>query len=303
MVISTTGAIPMSPEDILKNPAISLSQSQRERYFEDGFLLIEDFLGEETLGKLRDSASRLESLASPFDECPEDFEFEMLPETGQRQLRQVLCAGDYVDDLWNYTTTASLLDMVTDLIGPNIKSMFCAVSFKLPGGRGFPWHQDVAFLPCSNLSPVNTFTFLEDVDSSMGPTKMIPGSHHHAPYDHYDEQGRWLGRIGEHDLVRVPEEEAVEICGPAGSVLLFNLAIVHKAERSHAKRARPMIQNGYMSADAYCYVTSLYHSRHNWELIRGTRPLYVDSDGPRWKLPPTWEHHDGVRIDNLNHNL
>ena len=293
----------MSPDDILKSPAISLSQSQRERYFDDGFLLIEEFFGGETLRKLRSSVSRLEALAGTYDERPEDFEFEILPETGERQLRQVLCAGDYVDELWDYATNASLLDMVTDLIGPNIKSMFSAVSFKLPGGRGFPWHQDVAFLPCSNMSPVNTFTFLEDVDSSMGPTKMIPGSHRHDPYDHYDNEGHWLGRIGEHDLVRVPEEEAVEICGPAGSVLLFNFAIVHKAECSHAGRARPMVQNGYMSADAYCYATSMYHSRHDWELVRGTRPLYVDNDGPRWKLPPDWEHHDGVRIDNLNHKL
>ena len=293
----------MSPDDILKNPAIALSQSQREHYFEDGFLLIEGLLGNKTLRTLRYAASRLEKLASEFEEFPEDFEFETLPKTGQRQLRQVLCAGDYVDELWDYTTTATLLDMVTDLIGPNIKSMFSAVSFKLPGGRGFPWHQDVAFLPCSNMSPVNTFTFLEDVDSSMGPTKMIPGSHRHDPYDHYDKEGNWLGRIGDHDLTRVPDEEAVEICGPAGSVLLFSLAILHKAERSQATRARPMIQNGYMSADAYCYVSSLYRSRHNWEIVRGTRPLYVDNDGPRWKLPPDWEHHDGVRIDNLNHNL
>ena len=64
-----------------------------------------------------------------------------------------------------------------------------------------------------------------------------------------------------------------------------------------------MIQNGYMSADACCYVTSLYRSRYNWQIVRGARPLYIDNDGPRWKLPPAWELHDGVRIDNLEHNI
>ena len=181
--------------------------------------------------------------------------------------------------------------------------MFSAVSFKLPGGRGFPWHQDFAFLPSSNLSPVNTFTFLEDVVSEMGPTKLIPGSHRHVPYDHYDEDGNWLGRISDHDLQRVPDQEAVEVCGPAGSVLVFNLAMLHMAEPSQGRRARPMIQNGYMSADAICYVTSLYQSRYNWQVVRGERPLYIDNHGPRWKLPPAWEHHDGVRIDNLEHNV
>ena len=293
----------MSPDEILNLPAVTLSQTQRERYFEQGFVLVEGLLDKACVSGLRALAAELETRGSEPDDCPEDFEFETLPNAGQHQLRQVLCAGDYLAGLWNYASAAPLVDIVEDLVGPNIKSMFSAVSFKLPGGRGFPWHQDFAFLPCSNLSPLVTFTFLEDVVSEMGPTKLIPGSHRHDPYDHYDEEGNWLGLIGDHDLQRVPDEEAVEVCGPAGSVLVFNLAMLHRAERSQSSRARSMVLNGYMSADACCYVASPYRSRYNWEIVRGVRPLYVDNDGPRWKLPPDWEHHDGVRIDNLEHNI
>ena len=211
----------MNPDEILNIPAVTLSQTQRECYFEHGFLLLEGLINDEQLARLREMAAELETRACEPDDCPEDFEFETRPETGKRQLRQVLCAGDYVAGLWDYATSACLVDVVQDLVGPNIKSMFSAVSYKLPGGRGFPWHQDFAFLPCSNLSPVNTFTFLSDVVSEMGPTTLIPGSHRHDPYDHYDDAGSWLGRIGDHDLQRVPDHEAVEVCGPAGSVLVL----------------------------------------------------------------------------------
>lgn len=293
----------MKPEEILQNPGVTLSQTQREHYFEHGFLLVEGLIDRERVGGLRALTTELEARGREPDDCPDDFEFETLPENRECQLRQVLCAGDYVVGLWDYAASPPLVDIVEDLVGPNIKSMYSAVSFKLPGGRGFPWHQDFAFLPSSNLSPLVTFTFLSDVVSEMGPTKLIPGSHRHDPYDHYDEDGNWLGRIGDHDLQRVPNREAVEICGAAGSVLVFNLAMLHMAERSQDHRARPMIQNGYMSADAVCYVSSLYQSRYNWQIVRGVRPLYIDNDGPRWKLPPAWEHHDGVRIDNLEHNV
>ena len=30
---------------------------------------------------------------------------------------------------------------------------------------------------------------------------------------------------------------------------------------------------------------------------------YIDSNGPRMKLPPAWEHYKGVRIDGLEHNF
>jgi ectoine hydroxylase len=118
----------MSPEEILNLPAVTLSQTQRERYFEQGFVLIEGLIGKECVDGLRRLAAELESRGSEPDDCPEDFEFETLPDTGQHQIRQVLCAGAYLAGLWDYATTAPLVDIVEDLVGPNIKSMFSAPS-------------------------------------------------------------------------------------------------------------------------------------------------------------------------------
>ena len=85
-----------------------------------GFLLVEGLIDKEHVGGLRALAAELKARGSEPDDCPEDFELETLPDTGQHQLRQVLCAGDYLAGLWDYATTAPLVDIVEDLVGPNI---------------------------------------------------------------------------------------------------------------------------------------------------------------------------------------
>jgi len=49
----------MTPEQILKIPARVLSQQQREDYFTNGYILLERFIGDEWLKKLRDATNEL----------------------------------------------------------------------------------------------------------------------------------------------------------------------------------------------------------------------------------------------------
>ena len=49
----------MTPEQIVKIPARVLSQQQREDYFTNGYILLERFIGDEWLKKLRDATNEL----------------------------------------------------------------------------------------------------------------------------------------------------------------------------------------------------------------------------------------------------
>ena len=289
----------MTPEEILRVPANRLTEAQRRHYFDQGFVLIENVLHETLLNSLKQALVRVSNAA---DEDDEDFEFETLAESNAKSLRQVLRSADHDSVFWDFARKPPLIDMVADLVGPNVKYFQTNVSFKPPGGRGFPWHQDYAFIPSSNLSPLMAFAFIEDVTQDMGPTVLVPGSHLDSPYDHYDESGNWLGVIGEHDIGRLASETARSMCGPAGSVLLVNCATVHRADANTSACERPMVISGYMSADSYCYVDSPYESPYNWQILRGQAADYVDSSGPRMKLPPNWKSHEGVRIDDLSHH-
>ena len=138
------------------------------------------------------------------------------------------------------------------------------MSFKSPGGRGFDWHQDIVFFPSSNLSPLMTLAFLEDVTLEMGPTRVIPGSHRGPVYDHYDTDGKWLGLIGEHEKNQIKHDDAVSVTGPAGSILITNCAILHSALPNGSGHRRPMVIIGYQSADAISYADIPYQSRYKW---------------------------------------
>ena len=287
----------MTPDDILGCPPRVLNQSQREFFFEHGYLLAERVVDEPGLARLRAAAAALERQGEVPD-CPADFEFETLPD-GSRRLRQVLCAADYHPEFWRYVSSAPMTALAADVVGPNVQFRESGVSFKSPGGRGFGWHQDIVFFPSSNRSPIMTLTFVEDVDADMGPTRVIPGSHLGEVYDHYDSDGNWLGLIGEHEKPRVPAAESVPVTGPAGSVLLTSCAIVHAADANRSARRRPMVLAGYASADTVSYAGVPYRSRYRWRIVEGEPVREVHSDAMRLKLPPDWEAHEGVRIDNL----
>ena len=49
----------MTPEQILKIPARVLSQKQREEYFTNGYILLEKFISDDWLVKLRDATNEL----------------------------------------------------------------------------------------------------------------------------------------------------------------------------------------------------------------------------------------------------
>ena len=287
----------MTPQEILGYRPRVLSQAQRESFFANGYLLVERAIDDARLARLRTVFAALERRGEDSD-CPADFEFETLPD-GSRGLRQVLCAADYHPEIWSYVSSAPMTALAADVVGPNVQFRESGVSFKSPGGRGFGWHQDIVFFPSSNRSPIMTLTFVEDVDSDMGPTRVIPGSHLGEVYDHYDADGNWLGLIGGHVKSRVPVAESVPITGPAGSVLITSCSLVHAADANESTRRRPMVLAGYASADTVSYAGLPYKSRYRWRIVEGEPTREIHGDALRLKLPPDWDAYEGVRIDNL----
>ena len=274
----------MRSENILKHSPRVLTDEQRRFYFAAGYLLLEEILDQNVLTSLRGAMKDLVTQAESGEDCPADFEFETT-QHGKR-LRQVLCAADHHPALWSYASSTPSIDIAADLVGPDAKFRESTISFKSPGGRGFDWHQDIVFFPSSNLSPLMTLAFLEDVTLEMGPTQVIPGSHRGPVFDHYDADGNWLGLIGEHEKPRIAQDTAVAVTGKAGSVLVTNCAILHSALPNKTQLHRPMVIMGYQSADAVSYVDIPYQSRYKWKIVSGEPSPYVHTEAYELKMPP-----------------
>ncbi len=295
------GESAMTPEQILSHPPIVLDQDQRERFFEQGYLVLEGFLPEAWRERLRAAMEELRERAKQPEDPSSDFELEDDPGGGPPRLRQVLCAPDYHDDLWAYASQPPQIDIVADLVGPDVKFREANVAYKPARGGGFKWHQDVAFFPHSNMALLMVLTFLDEVTPDQGPTMVVPGSHLGEVYDHYDADGQWLGVLADGEKARAPIAKAVDLTGPAGTLVITHCGILHGARRNESSRGRPVVINGYSAADAVPYAPIPYYSRYRWKIVRGQSARYVHSEDLRLKMPPDWSVHDRYyesRMDN-----
>ena len=283
----------MTPEDVLAHPPNILTQDQRKRYFDQGFLTLERYVGEDWLGPLRVAAGALNAQARSLTEPTDDFKLEGGHAAVTPRLRQILRAVDYHPVFWEYACHSIILDLVADLVGPDVKFRESTFNYKWAGGgAALKWHQDICFFPHTNMSPLMVFTFLDDVGPDQGPVKLISGSHKGEIFDHYDRKGQWRGVIQDDQLDSLPQDKALALTGPAGTVVVINCGIIHGSDRNDSARNRPLFILGYSSADAFCYTQLPWQSRFLWQIVRGKPATFAHHEPMRIKIPPEWATED-----------
>ena len=143
-------------------------------------------------------------------------------------------------------------EMLTEVIGPNVKAMQSMLFIKAAGKPGQAWHQDEAFIPTRDRSLAGAWIALDDATVENGCLWVIPGSHrpgviwplrpHHDPrYDSSPEA---------YDFP-FDEAAAVPVEVPAGSVVVFNGYLLHRSLDNRAATGyRRALVNHYMSAES-----------------------------------------------------
>ena len=279
----------MTPEDILARPTNVLSREQRARYFEDGYLVVEDAVSGEWLGRLRAALAELDERSRAMDGSEEDFTVEKGHGPDNPRLRQVLRATDHHPAIWDYAARSDLPDLVADLVGPDVKFREATLNNKRSGGgQEVKWHQDYAYFPHTNRSPLMTLTFLADIGPGQGALQVIPRTHKGEIFDHYDSDGRWLGVMSDAAMAGIDLNRAVALTGPAGTVAVVNCCMVHGSARNDSGCDRPIVILGYSSADCICYTRIPWESRYTWEIVRGAPAKTVHQEPLSMRLPPDW---------------
>jgi len=84
-------------------------------------------------------------------------------------------------------TKAAVLDMVEDLIGPNLLIWKCQLWVKEPcSGSHVGWHQDASYWGLEPPDCVNVWMALTNVTSEHGPMQLLKGSHVEPLMEHED---------------------------------------------------------------------------------------------------------------------
>jgi ectoine hydroxylase len=255
-----------------------LDDTQVERYERDGFLVLPGLVDGAWLTRLRDVTA--EFVERSREAPPGDWRFsrERDHSAARPRLLRLTSPTDQHETYWAFASQSVLVDVVCDLIGPDVKFHHSKLNFKEPhGGEEVQWHQDISFWPHTNYSPLTVGLFLEDVDAGMGEVGFVPGSHDGELFDQY-EGDRWRGALAPDDLVRAGIDRAVFPTGPAGTVTVHNCRTVHGSAVNRSDRQRPLLLNTYTAADAFAYTPLAHGSAHGEELIRGRAARWARHD-------------------------
>ncbi|MFN0042270.1 MAG: phytanoyl-CoA dioxygenase family protein [Alphaproteobacteria bacterium] len=286
----------MTPDQILSHPPRVLTQAQRERYFETGYLLLPGIVATEWIARLRTGIGELVERSRKLTESNSEYDLETEHSAASPRLRRIVNPSSASRAVWEYVSDAVVADIAADLLGPDVKFLDTQMNFKWArGGTEIKWHQDITYFPHTNYSLLTIGTMLEDVGPEQGPMGVIPGSHRGPIFELYDKEGRWIGTLRDHDMATVDFSKAAYLMGPAGSIQVHSCRTLHGSAQNNSDRSRPLLLATYSSADAFPYVPYPVVSDQTFRIVRGRPAVRAHLDPEPCPLPPDWSKGKGYQ--------
>ncbi|MFN0167546.1 MAG: phytanoyl-CoA dioxygenase family protein [Bryobacteraceae bacterium] len=215
----------------------ALTGQQIGLYHEQGFLVVGRTLTDEGLDRLRSEVMEAwRSHKGAFDPDGTWLKNALLPDIHHHSR----LVRDYYFD-------GPLVDMVGQIIGPNIKAATAQLTFKLKGNtQPFAWHQDNGYGELDPYNAISTLTALDDVDVENGCLWLIPGSHRQG------QAAKFEGMPNVNRVIRmeVEESKAVPLVLKAGEAFLMNCWMLHQSGPNTSGRDRRILFMRYADADA-----------------------------------------------------
>jgi hypothetical protein len=143
-----------------------------------------------------------------------------------------------------------IVDVLTSVIGPDVKAMQSMLFIKAEGKPGQAWHQDEYFIPTRDRSLTAVWLALDDATVDNGCLWVLPGSHRPGviyPNREHDDP-RYDCTLESYGFAAA---DAVPVEVPAGAAVVFNGYLLHKSNPNTGRRGlRRALVNHYMSASS-----------------------------------------------------
>jgi ectoine hydroxylase-related dioxygenase (phytanoyl-CoA dioxygenase family) len=183
-------------------------------------------------------------------------------------LRRVNNPSDISAAYLEVVKNAAMVDMVADLIGPDVKFHHCKINVKLPGSKTeVGYHQDFPYTPHTNDDIVTALLMLDDMTLENGCLTVVPGSHR-GPLHSLFEGSTFVGYISAEVAARLrPAQQP--ITGPAGSVCLMHTRLVHGSDANWSAQPRGLYICVYSAADAVPIARNPMANPNEGMVVRG----------------------------------
>ena len=210
-----------------------LSAEQISRFHEQGYLAPITVL---TQGQMAEYRRRLEA-----------FEAKHPDDRAKIRLKaNLLCP--WIDEL---VCDSGVLDVLEDLIGPNILSWSPGFKIKNPDGRTYAgWHQDSTYIGVAPRYTLCTLAFTAHTVQS-GCVWVVPGSHRGGQLPHDEESlGDCILSRNYFTTAEVDESRAVPVELEPGEMSVHQGALLHGSRPNHSSERRISLIMDYVPTDA-----------------------------------------------------
>jgi len=252
-------------------------QQQKQSFDDNGYLVVPDVLSPDELAALRqhvdgvlDGSIKPSSNTQPLEDFAIQWEPSVRddPSVARRdKIRVAFHLAHTNDFFWRHATRPALLDVVSNLLGPDV-TFYTDQMFVKPARHGseVPFHQDQGYWPmvdpaCMLLS---CWVAIDDATIANGCVRMIPGSHKRAlPHRHFPGTTQEWGLLPED--VEASREVAVEL--KAGSAMFHHSLTVHRSTPNHTDHARRGLVTIYMPSTLR--LVRPWPFQYGFKLLRG----------------------------------
>lgn len=255
---------------------------QKAFYEEQGYLVFPQLLDPAELAELRVALAEVLQHVAGLTEPNEDI-LHAPDDEGRQHLIRVLNPISYHRAFYDLVSNSKILDIVENLIGPNIQLRHTTLNLKSPSKYStWLWHQDYPFFPHTNYDLLAAMIFLDDATPENGCITVLPGSHKAGPRYHeipIDEPWRLKDRAELKD-----RSHWLELPVPAGGMELHHCNMLHGSAASKSDRPRSAIVIWYRAADNFQLHGPTSHFGYGLQL-RGVDPGTVRMVEGVVKLP------------------
>ena len=237
-----------SPAGYVRPPA---TPSAAQFFREQGFLVVEDALDAAEVAALNGEAAQIcrgarGDIRGVMGAASDEPDSEVM--------RRYLCIHfpHKVSQLMhNALAHPAITQVLTGVIGPNVKCMQSMLFIKASGKPGQAWHQDEFFIPTRDRSLTGAWIALDDATVENGCLWVIPGSHRHGIiWPQHKHNDRRFDCTGEAEFPYT-DDDAVPVEVKKGSIVFFNGYLLHRSLPNYAPTGfRRSLVNHYMSAES-----------------------------------------------------
>ncbi|MDE0079402.1 MAG: phytanoyl-CoA dioxygenase family protein [Caldilineaceae bacterium] len=225
----------------------------KEFYTENGYYILPDAL---TLAEVEELRAETTAICKGERGDVDGFEPNVPGEDEDDVLRRYLCIHfphKISEVMLGYLGHRHIAEVLTQVIGPNVKCMQSMLFIKATGKPGQAWHQDEFFIPTRDRTLTGAWIALDDATIENGCLWVIPGSHKRGiiwpQHDHDDPR---FDCAGEAYGFPYSDEDSIPVEVKAGALVFFNGYLLHRSFPNRAQSGyRRVLVNHYMSAESY----------------------------------------------------